>query len=166
MKRLILVRHAKSSWSDSEMADKDRPLNRRGITAASIVGGWLSAKGLGPDQVISSTAKRCFETWVQISKEVPQVADVRFDDGLYLAEAGEMLGVLKTARGQTVLMVGHMPGLGEFAHSLRQDPPPRHDIFRKYPTAAATVLDFNIRDWSEVQMGTGVFHAYATPADM
>jgi phosphohistidine phosphatase len=166
MKRLILVRHAKSSWSNSDISDKDRPLNDRGRDAATKVGAWLAAEGLQPDQVISSSAKRCRETWDGISPALADVADVQFEDFLYLASEQEMLSVLTTASGDCVLMLGHMPGLGDFARELRRDPPPMHEMFGKYPTGAVTVLDFRIDDWADVQAATGVFHSYVTPREL
>ncbi len=166
MKRLILVRHAKSSWSGPATPDQARPLNAQGRQAATRISHWLSANRLQPDQIISSTAQRCRETLERASEQIDRVDDISFDDKLYLADPSQMLEVLQTARGQTVLILGHMPGIGEFAHELRQDPPPHHDMFRKYPTGATTVLNFNINDWLQVQFGTGVLQAYATPADM
>jgi len=166
MKRLILVRHAKSSWSDQNLEDKSRPLNDRGQEAAIKIGRWLAAQGLQPDQVISSTATRCRETWDGIAKGLAPVADVAFQDFLYLASDQEMLEVLHTATGQTVLMLGHMPGIGDFARDLRQDPPPMHDLFRKYPTGSVTVLNLHIDDWAQVHYGDADFASFVTPDDM
>jgi phosphohistidine phosphatase len=166
MKRLILVRHAKSSWSNSDISDKDRPLNERGIGAAAKIGAWLAVEGLQPDQVISSSATRCHETWDGISKALAPVEDIQFNDFLYLASAEEMLSVLHTATHNTVMMLGHMPGLGDFARELRRDPAPLHDMFNKYPTGAVTVLDFRVDDWADAQIATGVFHSYITPKEL
>jgi len=92
--------------------------------------------------------------------------NVRFEEYLYLAGSAEMLEVLKSATGETVLMLGHMPGVGDLARDLRQDPPPHHDLFRKYPTGAVTVLDFNVNDWDDITPGAGTLLTYATPDDM
>jgi len=166
MKRLILIRHAKSSWSHSDLSDKDRPLNDRGREAAGKVGGWMAQEGLQPDQVISSSAQRCRETWEIIAPNLDDVQNTEFEDFLYLPSAQEMLSVLTTASGDCVVMLGHMPGIGDFARELRRDPPPMHGMFGKYPSGAATVLDFRIDSWSEVQPATGVFHAYVTPKEL
>ena len=85
---------------------------------------------------------------------------------LYLATDAEMLDTLRTATGETVLMIGHMPGIGDLARGLRQDPPPAHSLFAKYPTGAATVLDFQIDDWADAQFGSARFEAYVAPADL
>ncbi len=166
MKRLILIRHAKSSWSSAAEDDRHRPLNERGKKAAASLGVWLAAQGYIPDQVLSSNATRCAETWAGMAPALGATPAVDFKPALYLAGAEEMLGVLQSASGETVLMLGHMPGIGAFARALRRDPPPAHEAFRKYPTGAVTVLDFKVDNWSGVQMGTGKFVAYMTPREL
>jgi len=166
MKRLILVRHAKSSWSDQSIDDKNRPLNERGQNDAVTIGKWLASQGFQPDQVLSSTATRCRETWDGISKSLPPVADVSFHDFLYLATDQEMLEVLRAATGETVVMLGHMPGIGDLARDLRQDPPPMHDLFRKYPTGSVTVLTPHVEDWVQLGFGDADCEIFITPVDM
>jgi len=163
MKRLILIRHAKSSWSSGAVDDQSRPLNDRGHAAAGKVGNWLKSEGYIPDQVLSSNATRCAQTWEGIAPALDASPEVAFYDALYLAGPEAMLASLQSASGDTVMMLGHMPGIGEFARDLRRDPPPAHDAFRKYPSGAVTVLDFKAESWDEVQMGTGKFIAYTTP---
>ncbi len=165
MKRLILIRHAKSSWSSEAADDQSRPLNDRGRSAAVKVGNWLKAEGYMPDQVISSNATRCAQTWEGMAPALGS-PDVSVSEALYLAGPQAMLAALQAATGNTVLMLGHMPGIGEFARGLRRDPPPAHDAFRKYPSGAVTVLDFKAENWAEVQMGTGKFVAYTAPRDL
>ena len=166
MKRLILIRHAKSSWSSGASGDKSRPLNDRGRAAATKVGAWLNKQGYMPDQVISSNATRCAETWDGISEILGKDATVNFEDALYLAGAGIMLSHLQSATGDVVLMLGHMPGIGEFARDLRRDPAPAHESFQKYPTGAATVLDFKADNWSDITNGTGKFVDYVAPREL
>jgi len=163
MKRLILIRHAKSSWSSGAADDQTRPLNDRGRAAAVKVGNWLKAEGHIPDQVLSSNAMRCAQTWEGIAPALEASPDVSFEGALYLAGPQAMLSALHSATGNTVMMFGHMPGIGEFARDLRRDPPPVHEAFRKYPTGAVTVLDFKVESWADVQMGTGKFVAYTAP---
>ncbi len=163
MKRLILIRHAKSSWSSGAADDQTRPLNDRGRAAAGKVGNWLKREGYVPDQVLSSNATRCAQTWEGIAAALGASPEVSFQEALYLANAQAMLSVLQGATGNTVLMLGHMPGIGAFARDLRRDPPPAHAAFRKYPTGAVTVLDFKAERWADVQMGTGKFVTYTAP---
>lgn len=166
MKRLILIRHAKSSWSSDAADDKTRPLNARGRDAALKIGNWLKGEGFIPDQVLSSNASRCAQTWEGIAQTLGAAPEVKFQDALYLAGPATMLASLHAASGDTVLMLGHMPGIGEFARDLRRDPPPDHEAFRKYPTGAVTVLDFKADNWNGVQMGTGKFIAYIAPRNL
>jgi len=166
MKQLILTRHAKSSWDSPDLADKDRPLNARGHEAAQKIGQWLAKQGYCPDQVLCSTAQRCRETWDDIRPALKGSPKAAYVDLLYLASDADMLEVLQTATGDTVMILGHMPGIGSFATDLRRDPPPLHGSFSKYPTAATTVLEFNVEDWGQARLGLGKFVDYVTPRDL
>ncbi len=163
MKTLILIRHAKSSWSSGVDSDKQRPLNGRGRKAAADVGGWLAAHDYAPDEVISSSATRCAETWAGINAILESDAPVRFEDALYMADDTTMLEVLHGASGDTVVMLSHMPGIGEFARDLRRDPPPHHEAFSKYPSGAVSIFEFKADNWTDVQMGTGKRVQYVEP---
>jgi phosphohistidine phosphatase len=166
MKKLMIMRHAKSSWSHQGLIDKDRPLNARGQDAARKIGQWMATANLVPDQVISSTAQRCRQTWQGVASRLSNDIAVRFEDRLYMAGAGEMLKILQSASGDTVLMLGHMPGISAFASGLRRDPPPMHETFQKYPTGAVTVLEFRVDDWQDAQNNLGIFVAYKSPRDL
>jgi len=166
MKTLILIRHAKSSWSSGASDDKNRPLNARGVLAAAKIGTWLGGKGYLPDEVISSSATRCAETWENINRALNASPALRFENALYHASPEVMLTTLQSATGSTVMMLGHMPGIGEFARDLRRDPPPMHASFSKYPTAATTVLTFKIENWADLQMGTGKTIDYVEPKSL
>jgi len=163
MKRLILIRHAKSNWDETSTPDKDRPLNARGRKSAEAVGVWLSENYPEVGEVLVSSAKRCQETWQAMSGSLQDGINPRVDDTLYLADENQMLKILRTATSDCVVMIVHMPGIGSLARALRRDPPPMHEMFKKYPTGAATVLDFRVGDWSEVQIGTGIFVDYVVP---
>ncbi len=154
-RRLILSRHAKSSWDDPAMADHDRPLNGRGRRAALELGEWLQSRGYEPDEVLCSTAERTRETWVRAAAAPLEVMPkVRFVDALYNAPPDIMLKVLRGAAGDCVMMIGHNPGMAELAAMLPARAP-NHADFRRYPTAATLVVDFQIADWSEARAGTG-----------
>jgi len=163
MKRLILTRHAKSSWSEPGLADRDRPLNGRGRAAAESIGRWLAKNGHDPQQVLSSPALRCRETWARIAAQLPDAPQAEPVERLYLAAPEDMLATLRGASADRVLMLGHMPGIGALARSLRRDPPPRHGVFEKYPTGATLILDFATRSWAELLPGTGKLVAWVTP---
>ena len=139
-RRLILSRHAKSSWDDPAMADHDRPLNGRGRRAALELGEWLQSRGYEPDEVLCSTAERTRETWTRAAAAPLEVMPkVRFVDALYNASPDILLKVLRGAAGDCVMMIGHNPGMAEFAAMLPARAP-NHADFRRYPTAATLVV--------------------------
>jgi len=161
MKRLILMRHAKSSWGDSSVADHARPLNGRGRVSARVVGDWLRARGYIPDQAFSSDAKRTRETFAGLKI----ACDTQFLRSLYHAEPEEILHVLRRATGDSVLMLGHNPGIGWFAQSIVSEAPP-HPRFYDYPTCATLIAEFDVDDWDEIGTGTGKAVDFVIPREL
>lgn len=155
IRRLILTRHAKSAWEDPVIGDHDRPLNGRGRRAAKALGDWLASRGYDPEEVLCSTARRTQETWEGIESAVLETRPVlRLERGLYQASADQMLTVLKTATLNTVMMIGHNPGIGALAAMLPARPPMDPD-FRRFPTAATLVIDFTADSWANIRPGEG-----------
>lgn len=153
--RLILTRHAKSSWDDPAQPDHDRPLNARGRRSARELGDWLASRGYEPEEVLCSTAERTRETWAGIAMAPLEVRPhIRYEPGLYHAAPEKMLEILRSASAPTVMMIGHNPGIAEFAGMLPARAPLDPD-FRRYPTAATLVVDFQIDDWSELAPAQG-----------
>ena len=111
MRRLLLARHAKSSWGNPALTDHDRPLNARGYRAAQLVGAALSELGCVPDVVLSSTATRTRETWVQMEPHFGGHPRVEFHRALYTCRAARCAG---RDRGR--------PGRGRNCHG-----PPGHN---------------------------------------
>lgn len=165
MKRVILTRHAKSSWADLGQDDHDRPLNNRGQKAAVKVGQWLLDNGYIPDQVISSTAKRCVETWAGLEQVLKLGITPTFDRQIYHAHVGIMLEKLKAEHADTILMLGHNPGISGFAEELLKTVPNSQNFYN-YPTTATTLIDFDIEDWSELQLRTGKLHSFVIPREL
>ncbi len=151
MKRLILMRHAKSDWSRDGTADIARPLNERGRKSASALGNWLREMQYIPDEVICSSATRTRQTLAGLS--LPEVT-TSFARNLYLAEPEEMAAVLRGTGGETVLMLGHNSGIATLAEALLKTPP-SDDDFGRYPTGATLVADFDISEWKDLQMHSG-----------
>jgi phosphohistidine phosphatase len=164
-KRLILTRHAKSSWDNANLPDHERPLNDRGHKAASELGLWLASRGYVPDEVICSDALRTRETWNGIAPALPSAAEPRFTDKLYQAGADVMLAMLKHATGNTVLMLGHNPGIAEFAQRLVARAPLNPEFLR-YPTAATLVVEFPIDNWADLVTGTGAADDFIVPKEI
>jgi phosphohistidine phosphatase len=163
-RRLILTRHAKSDWDDPNLADHDRPLNGRGKRAAAELGEWLHSRGYDPDEVLCSTAARTRDTWARIAATPLEVTPhVEYLAGLYHAGPDAMLAALRKATGDTVLMLGHNPGIAEFAAWLPARAPADPD-FRRYPTAATLVVDFNVPNWMDVKPGTGSVLDFFVPS--
>lgn len=163
--RLILVRHAKSSWDDPLADDAARPLNGRGRKAAPAIGAWLSEQEIEPAEVVSSPAQRTLETWDRMAPSFSDSAVLRRAPHLYHASADQMLDVLRGCAASPVLMLGHNPGIGEFADRLLTVAPD-HTRFFDYPTCATLIADFDIQDWSQVGFGTGRAAAFVIPADL
>ncbi|CUI31374.1 SixA phosphatase family protein [Cognatishimia activa] len=154
------MRHAKSSWHHSG-PDHGRPLNERGYESAPKVGAWLRARGFEPDAILSSDAKRTRETCAGLGFDVP----TRFERSLYLADPETMFAELKAETADTVLMLGHNPGIAVFADELVKTRPD-HARFFDYPTCATTVMDFGINDWSQLAYGSGVVQGFAIPREL
>ncbi len=167
MKKLILMRHAKSSWADSDVTDIDRDLGERGRKAADDLGKWFEADAITPDQVILSSAKRCQETWELIAKSLTKSPKITTDAKLYMTTVEDTLDIIKAqASGDSVMILGHQPTIGLLARALRVDPAPSHEAFDKYPTGATTILELPIDDWSEITLGTAHLERYMTPKEL
>ncbi|WP_170603398.1 SixA phosphatase family protein [Ruegeria arenilitoris] len=159
---LILTRHAKSSWDTPALSDHDRPLNKRGRNSAAAIGEWLRDNNWLPDEVLSSSSTRTRETWDRIGLSA---SNVNFTSDLYLSEPEDMLACLAAASGETVLMLGHNPGIAEFASLIVQKAPP-HPRFLDYPTCATSIIQFDIQDWSRVRWGSGKVLGFAIPREL
>ncbi len=164
--RLILTRHAKSSWKDPSLDDFERPLSRRGRRAADLLGKRLAAEGLCPDQVLHSTATRARETWERIARHC-RARDVSGHDDLYLSSPAEMIARLRRhATAPAVMLVAHNPGIAALARRLAANPP-AHPAFRRYITGATTLLDLPISSWRELDRETQAnVAAFISPRDL
>jgi phosphohistidine phosphatase len=165
MKRLILTRHAKSSWDDPLMSDHDRPLNERGKAASADLGQWLASRGYVPGEVLCSDAVRTRATFSGIAPALPGAPVLELKPALYHAGPDVMLAVLRHAKADTAMMIGHNPGIAEFAHRLVSKTPMSPE-FRRYPTGATLVVDFTVEDWSEVTFGQGVTVDFVVPSEI
>lgn len=166
MPRLILIRHAKSAWDDPETEDHDRVLNERGRYAASALGAWLAEKRIVPGQALVSDSARTVETWQRIAAALPGAPEAELVPELYLAWPARMLDVLRArGRADAVAMVGHNPGIGEFAAEM-VEAPADHPRFSDYPTGATTVMDLSVARWSDVAFGTAKVADFIVPRDL
>jgi phosphohistidine phosphatase len=163
---LILTRHAKSDWDDPALSDHDRPLNPRGRGDAPKIGTWLTRQGHRPEQALVSTARRTQETWERLTPELdgarPELSAL---PRLYHAEAADILDQLRGATRPTVILIGHNPGIGEFAHRIVDTPAP-HPRFIDYPTCATLVATFDAERWDAVDWWSGQVVDFIVPRDL
>ena len=179
---LVLFRHAKSAWPD--VPDHDRPLARRGIRAAPVMGRWLREAGLVPGQVLCSTARRARETWQYAQPGLAATPPVTFDARIYEGAAADLLALIREvppATG-TLLLIGHNPAIEDLARLLAAAPGaagpgtagPRtgdshhSDLDRmrsKFPTAAIAVLRSG-GTWHDLAPGRARLTAFVTPGDL
>ncbi len=169
MRRLILFRHAKSSWSDPTLADHDRPLSKRGKRDAPVMARFLRERGFVPARIICSTAVRTRET---LRLALPGLLDVgvpaiTFSGAIYEAPVDAILQAVARADrdDNTVMIVGHNPGLEDVAGLLigagrTQD---RARLAAKFPSAAVAVIDFEAQTWSRLRPHSGTLVAFAGP---
>jgi phosphohistidine phosphatase len=153
MKRLTLVRHAKSDWSLPDQNDWDRPLNKRGQRDAPEMARRLRSRRLKPDLVLSSPAVRALTTAAVMARElkVPSACVVQ-DERLYLASPADLLAVVRELGGEAkhVMLFGHNPGLTEFANRLSAS-----EHIDNLPTSGTFTAQFHIEAWPDLQWGGG-----------
>jgi phosphohistidine phosphatase len=164
MRRLLLLRHAKSSWATPGQRDFDRPLAPRGLKAAPHMARYIAEHGLAPDAVICSTARRTRATLDLMREILPE--SVRYEPQIYEASAATLVGLVRAAGDdhRTVMIVGHNPGVQDAALLLAAaDQPLRREIAAKYPTAALAVIEFPGDRWIDAVPGSGGVTAFVTP---
>jgi phosphohistidine phosphatase len=172
--KLLLLRHAKSDWTNGAIDDHARGLAPRGRKAAAAMARYFRACGHEPDIVLCSTAVRTRETLKLIRPAFHKNPRIRFLRSLYLAEWKVMLGTIrKTPAGTgTVLLVGHNPGIEELALALARQPRTedgrRHvrRLRKKFPTGALAVLDFEATTWTGILPQRGHLSAFVRPKDL
>jgi phosphohistidine phosphatase len=147
------------------MSDHDRPLNERGKAAAADLGNWLASRGYVPDQVLCSDALRTRKTWSGIAPALPGTPILELKPALYHAGPDVMLAVLRHATGKTVMMIGHNPGIAEFAHRIVARAPLNPD-FQRYPTGATLVVDFAADSWADVAWSMGSVDDFIIPREL
>jgi phosphohistidine phosphatase len=170
MLTLSLLRHAKSSWKDPTLPDRDRPLNTRGTTEAPVMGKAIAKHGLDPDLVLCSTARRTRDTLQLVLPELKIEPKIVYEDDLYHATPAEMLKLLhKVGAGVAqVLLVGHNPGLQSFGLDLIGSGAKhlKDRMEAKLPTAGLVVLRFPAGAWKDVAINGGKLELFLTPSDV
>lgn len=143
-KRLILMRHAKSDWGSPDLADHDRPLNKRGRAAAPQMADWMLQHGFVPDRILCSSALRTQQTAERMLPQWDSQVSVHTTGELYLASPERILNSICSDSGDAacVLVLAHNPGLQTLVSHLT-------DSYLSFPTAALAVFELDIDDWSQ-----------------
>ena len=167
MRRLMLLRHAKSDWSAPGARDRDRPLNERGREAAPKMGAYMARHALVPDLIVASPAARAAETLAHVLPAFREPPKIRREDRLYETGADTLLEVIKETPKpvHSLLLVGHNPGIAELASLLMAsgDVEARQQLIEKFPTAALAVIDFPLDDWSKLHPKAGRLDRFVVP---
>lgn len=160
MLRLIIMRHAKSSWTDKKLDDFDRPLSRRGKEAAPLLGRALAAKNIVPELVLCSPARRTRDTLKLTIDAMGVKPQVSYEDQLYSFGNGDSyLNAISPRKTASPLMIiGHNPSVQNLTLRLLglQDNKLVQKIRAKFPTAAVAILALPINDWREIRSGNDV----------
>ena len=167
MKRIYLLRHAESSWKDTGLPDHDRPLAGRGRRAAKAIARHLRDRGIEPQLVLCSSALRARETLDRIEPALGSPTVV-VDRDFYAAGAPALLDRLRRVPDtvESVMLIGHNPGLQELALDLARPSPPAHDLAAKYPTGAVATLEVSASAWHELDRDTAELVELVRPRDL
>lgn len=160
MKRLYILRHAKSSWDEPDLSDFERPLNDRGERTAPAMGRLISRRGLAPGIIISSPAVRARTTAELVKQGGSIIADIRLDDRVYEASPQTLLHVVSELddRFDSAMIVGHNPGMEGFIRLLSGKE-------ESMPTAALAVVNLKIDNWASIEPGSGKLKTVIRPKE-
>ena len=168
MLTLSLLRHAKSSWSDPELEDHERPLAKRGAKAVPAVAKFMRHEKLRPQLVLCSDAMRTRATLALLIAELgPPTPQIVYENALYLASPETIrAAIAQIDTGEThVLVVGHNPGLHALALELvgEGDRKMLGILAREFPTGALAVFSFDIASWKDLKGASGHLEHFTTP---
>ena len=175
MRRLMLLRHAKTETDAPSGQDQDRRLDDRGRLDAAAIGGWIGRHPPFPDRVLVSPAVRAHQTWeiardamLEASKDRAAQPQVEFLPELYGADQAQLLRTIRMASAsdpQRLLMVGHNPGMHELAITLTGsgDAAAKKALDDNLPTAGFAIFDFATDDWNDVAFRRGKLVLFTSP---
>jgi phosphohistidine phosphatase len=168
MRRLMLLRHAKTERADPGDRDRDRKLMKRGRSDASMIGAYMARHGLIPDLALVSPATRAQETWRLAAAAFAQTPLTVSNDRIYNADSAKLMGVVGQAdkEAHILVVVGHNPGLHDLAVLLiaSGEVKARERIREKLPTSGLVVIDMPLDDWSLVRAQAGRLERFVSPS--
>ena len=154
MKKIILFRHAKAAQAEPGMRDFDRPLKERGKKDAILMGERIKARGISPDLILSSPAKRAKKTAKLVARQIGYSKDrIQYDQKIYDTNASYLFKLLKAQddRHDIVMLFGHNPDLSLLTESLLVQQPD----FSGLPTAGVSCIEFDVDHWEQLKKGQG-----------
>jgi phosphohistidine phosphatase len=162
---IYLLRHAKSSRDDPEIADHERPLNPRGLKAAKRIAEHMHHNGLAPTLVLCSSARRARETAAPIQQMLGSRVKIKLEDALYAAGADQLLKRLRRLADSvpSVMIIGHNPGIQQLAVELTGDHAAQVQLAAGFPTAGLATLSVGALRWRELRPGSAELVAFTTP---
>lgn len=162
-----MLRHAKSSWAESGLADHDRPLAPRGVRDARAVAVFMEAEGIAPGLVLCSSSRRTRETLELVAPSLGG-AEVLIESGLYAADADQLLDRLRRVpdRIASLLLIGHNPGLEALVLMLAGDGEPRRRAEAKFPTAALASLAVPDSTWRSLGASRADLTRFVVPREL
>ncbi|MGH6736315.1 MAG: SixA phosphatase family protein [Methyloceanibacter sp.] len=170
MLTLSLLRHAKSSWKNPTLPDRERPLATRGMADAPLMGRTMAERGIDPELVLCSSARRTVDTLALVLPQLKVEPKVTYEDALYHASPAEMLEILRAIQpgASRVMIVGHNPEIQALALDLVGSGPKhvRDRLREKYPTAGLAVINFTAGLWSSIDVNSGSLNLFLVPREL
>jgi phosphohistidine phosphatase len=166
MRRLMLLRHAKTERPEAGQRDRDRKLTKRGRADAPLIGAYMARHGLIPDVALVSPATRAQETWELVAPAFVTPPRLVTEGRIYNASAEALIELIGETRGaHSLVVVGHNPGLQDVAVRLMVsgDVEARERVSEKLPTAGLVVIDLAFDDWSRLPRHAGRLERFVTP---
>jgi phosphohistidine phosphatase len=166
MRRLMLLRHAKTERAAPGERDRDRTLMKRGRADAAAIGAYMAHHGLVPDLALVSTARRAQETWTPIAAAFAKAPPAINDERIYNATRDALIDVIgETRKARTLLVVGHNPAFHDLALQLiaSGDVDMREQLNEKLPTSGLVVIDLPVDDWSLPHRHAGRLERFVSP---
>ena len=158
MKKLYLIRHAKSDWSNPSLDDYDRPLNKRGKKNAPKIGVYFNKRRIYPDLIISSPAYRARTTALKIAKKINYLELIEFNEHLYEASLKTILEIISFIEDENddVFIIGHNPSLNMLAFYLVE-------FTKNIPTSGVLEIEFNCDSWREIKKSNAKLLSFEYP---
>lgn len=166
MRRLMLLRHAKTDRAAPGESDRDRKLTKRGRADAPLIGAYMARHGLIPDLALVSPATRTRETWALLAAALPKEPKAIEEERIYNADVGTLMAlVAETEAARSLLLVGHNPGIHDLAVQLigSGDAETRERVIEKLPTSGLVVIDLAFDNWSRLHPRAGRLMRFVSP---